>query len=78
MRPRMAGRGTGQKTRTMGNHLYYVDNLQVLRESIADESIDLVYLDPPFDSNATYNHLFTDGSGQVSGARIAAFDGTWY
>lgn len=39
---------------TMANHLYYGDNLRVLRESIADESVDLVYLDPPFNSNASY------------------------
>ncbi len=35
--------------------LYYGDNLQVLRDSIATESVDLIYLDPPFNSNATYN-----------------------
>ena len=61
-----------------GNHLYYGDNLSVLRESIADESVDLVYLDPPFNSNATYSHLFKDESGKVSGAQIAAFDDTWH
>ena len=38
--------------------LYYGDNLQVLRDSIATESVDLIYLDPPFNSNATYNVLF--------------------
>lgn len=62
----------------MGNHLYYGDNLTVLRESIASESVDLIYLDPPFNSNATYSHLFKDESGQVSGAQIAAFDDTWH
>ena len=40
------------------NSLYYGDNLAVLRESIATESIDLIYLDPPFNSNASYNVLF--------------------
>ncbi len=35
--------------------LYYGDNLRVLRDSIATESVDLIYLDPPFNSNATYN-----------------------
>ena len=40
------------------NHLYYGDNLTILREQIRDESIDLVYLDPPFNSQATYNVLF--------------------
>jgi len=39
------------------NRLYYGDNLDILRRSIADESVDLVYLDPPFNSNATYNAL---------------------
>ena len=61
-----------------GNHLYYGDNLEVLRESIADESVDLVYLDPPFNSNANYSHLFKDESGKVSGAQIEAFDDTWH
>jgi 16S rRNA G966 N2-methylase RsmD len=42
----------------MTNALYYGDNLAVLRESIADESVDLIYLDPPFNSNASYNVLF--------------------
>lgn len=42
----------------MGNHLYCGDNLAVLRDSIADETVDLVYLDPPFNSNASYNLLF--------------------
>ncbi len=60
------------------NHLYYGDNLTVLREHIADASVDLIYLDPPFNSNATYSHLFKDESGQVSGAQIAAFDDTWH
>ena len=35
--------------------LYYGDNLQVLRDSLATESVDLIYLDPPFNSNAAYN-----------------------
>lgn len=45
------------------NHLYYGDNLSVLRESIADESVDLIHLDPPFNSNASYNVLFKGPSG---------------
>jgi 16S rRNA G966 N2-methylase RsmD len=40
------------------NHLYYGDNLQILREHIKDESIDLIYLDPPFNSKRDYNLLF--------------------
>ncbi len=62
---------------TTGNHLFYGDNLDVLRE-MPDGFVDLVYLDPPFNSNATYSHLFKDESGQVSGAQIAAFDDTWH
>lgn len=52
----------------MANHLYYGDNLRVLRESIADESVDLIYLDPPFNSNASYNVLFKGPSGNESAA----------
>lgn len=59
------------------NFLYYGDNLQVLRENIADESVDLVYLDPPFNSNRSYNVLFRQKSGADSQAQIEAFDDTW-
>ena len=47
----------------MTNRLFYGDNLDVLREHVADASVDLVYLDPPFNSNAGYNVLFNSGSG---------------
>jgi len=47
----------------MTNRLYYGDNLEVLRNEIADASVDLVYLDPPFNSNAGYNVLFKDHGG---------------
>ncbi len=60
------------------NHLYYGDNLQVLRDSIATESVDLVYLDPPFNSQATYNVLFKTPTGQKSEAQIEAFEDTWH
>ncbi len=60
------------------NALYYGDNLAVLRESIADESVDLVYLDPPFNSNASYNVLFKAPSGEQSRAQIEAFEDTWH
>ena len=60
------------------NHLYYGDNLSVLRESIADDSVDLIYLDPPFNSNASYNVLFKGPSGSESAAQIEAFDDTWH
>jgi site-specific DNA-methyltransferase (adenine-specific) len=59
------------------NHLYYRDNLAVLRDSIKDESVDLIYLDPPFNSNASYNVLFKGPSGNESAAQIEAFDDTW-
>jgi len=42
------------------NTLYYGDNLEILREHIKDESIDMIYLDPPFNSNRSYNVLFKD------------------
>ena len=58
----------------MPNALYYGDNLAVLREHVADE---LVYLDPPFNSNASYNVLFRERSGEESPAQIRAFTDTW-
>src|SRR2546429_3156160 len=58
------------------NSLYYGDNLEVLRNSIADESVDLIYLDPPFNSNASYNVLFKAPSGEGSQAQIEAFEDT--
>jgi site-specific DNA-methyltransferase (adenine-specific) len=60
------------------NKLYYGDNLSVLRESIASESVDLIYLDPPFNSNASYNVLFKAPSGEGSQAQIEAFEDTWH
>lgn len=59
------------------NKLYYGDNLAVLREHLADESVDLIYLDPPFNSNAGYNVLFKSASGAGADASIEAFDDTW-
>ena len=50
------------------NQLYYGDNLQVLREHIADESVDLIYLDPPFNSKRDYNLLFKSQKGVTSEA----------
>jgi site-specific DNA-methyltransferase (adenine-specific) len=60
------------------NQLYYGDNLRVLREEIRDESVDLVYLDPPFNSAANYNVLFREASGEQSAAQITAFEDTWH
>ena len=59
------------------NHLYFGDNLDILRQHIDAESVDLIYLDPPFNSNATYNVLFRERSGEESAAQITAFDDTW-
>ena len=50
------------------NKLYFGDNLHILRQNVADESVDLTYLDPPFNSNATYNVLFREKSGEQSAA----------
>ncbi len=60
------------------NVLYYGDNLDILRRFIPDESIDLVYLDPPFNSNASYSVIFKDESGRGSDAQMTAFDDTWH
>jgi site-specific DNA-methyltransferase (adenine-specific) len=61
----------------MTNTLYYGDNLPILR-SMASESVDLIYLDPPFNSSRSYNVLFKDESGVSSDAQITAFDDTWH
>jgi site-specific DNA-methyltransferase (adenine-specific) len=60
------------------NTLFYGDNLPILREHIPEESIDLVYLDPPFNSNRSYNVLFKDERGAEAEAQITAFDDTWH
>ena len=60
-----------------GNLLYYGDNLDVLQRYVKDESVDLVYLDPPFNSNATYNLLFAQRDGTQAAAQIEAFEDTW-
>jgi site-specific DNA-methyltransferase (adenine-specific) len=60
-----------------GNVLYYGDNLDVLGQHVADASVDLVYLDPPFNSNQSFNVLFGD-HGTKSAAQIKAFSDTWH
>jgi DNA modification methylase len=62
---------------TQGNLLYYGDNLDILRRYVKDESVDLVYLDPPFKSNQDYNVLFKERNGTQSAAQIHAFEDTW-
>jgi len=59
------------------NTLYYGDNLDILRRYIKDESVDLIYLDPPFKSNQDYNVLFAEHNGTDSAAQIKAFEDTW-
>ncbi len=59
------------------NVLYFGDNLDVLRRYVRDESVDLVYLDPPFNSNATYNVLFRQHDDTPAAAQIKAFEDTW-
>ncbi len=60
------------------NHLYFGDNLDILREHIQMESVDLIYLDPPFNSKRDYNLLFKRPNGHESDAQITAFDDTWH
>jgi DNA modification methylase len=59
------------------NKLYYGDNLAVLRDYIPDQSIDLIYLDPPFNSRQDYNVLFAEKDGARSASQITAFKDTW-
>lgn len=60
------------------NRLYYGDNLDVLREHVRDESVDLIYLDPPFNSNANYNILFKTPAGAGADSQIEAFEDSWH
>ena len=60
------------------NQLYFGDNLDVLRQNIASESVDLIYLDTPLDSKADYNVLFKEVDGTPSAAQIHAFTDFWH
>src|SRR5437773_6139385 len=73
------GNGNGRNSGNSANHnaLYYGDNLDILQRYVKDESVDLVYLDPPFNSNATYNVLFAEQDGSRAAAQIKAFGDTW-
>jgi predicted methyltransferase len=65
------------ETSVPDNKLYYGDNLAVLREHLADASVDLIYLDPPFNSNASYNILFKSPAGAIWRGQ-SHNDRTWY
>ena len=58
--------------------LFFGDNLAVMREQIPDQSVDLIYLDPPFNSNADYNVLFEDEAGRAAPSQILAYEDTWH
>ena len=60
------------------NQLYYGDNLEILRNHIPDESVDLIYIDPPFNSDQAYNVIFSESDGSSSQAQIQAFEDTWH
>ncbi len=60
------------------NTLFYGDNLDILRQYVPDASVDLIYLDPPFNSARNYNVLFRDERGKYSDAQIEAFEDTWH
>ena len=90
--PRASARGFVNKTKLHDAHrvliynramlktnaLYYGDNLEILRDYVPDESVDLIYLDPPFNSNRSYNVLFKETSSTASQAQIEAFEDTWH
>ena len=59
------------------NTLYCGDNLKILRQYLPDQSVDLIYLDPPFNSNQDYNVLFKEQSGDRAAAQTKAFEDTW-
>src|SRR5437016_10767146 len=65
------------RSRMADNVLYYGDNLDVLHLHIKDETVDLVYLDPPFNSEQEYNVLFESKDGSAAPAQIKAFEDTW-
>src|SRR5258705_2651325 len=58
--------------------LYFGDNLDMMREHVADESVHLVYLDPPFNSKAQYNVLFKSPAGVAADAQLEAFQDSWH
>lgn len=61
----------------MDNTLYYGDNIEIMKRYIKDDSVDLIYLDPPFNSNADYNVLFKEREGVEAESQVQAFKDTW-
>jgi DNA modification methylase len=74
--PRPADASSSVWLPNVSRTLYYGDNLEVMRQ-LPSETVDLIYLDPPFNSSADYNVIFREHSGTGSGAQITAFDDTW-
>ena len=72
----MLGSGPGGGLNPQANTLWYGDNLEVLRQ-MDGESVDLIYLDPPFKSDKKYNVLYSTPDGKGSPAQMQAFDDTW-
>ena len=72
--------GAHRRETAVSNTLFYGDNLDILRDPgyFPGESVDLIYLDPPFNSNRSYNVLFKDEGGQDSEAQITVFEDTWH
>jgi len=60
------------------NALYFGDNLDVLRKHVMDESVDLVYLDPPFNSKRDYNVIFKEATGALPASQMHAFEDSWH
>lgn len=67
----------GEGLDAMSNTLYFGDNLDILREYVKDQSVDLVYLDPPFNSQAQYNVLFQSPADEAASAQVEAFRDMW-
>ena len=74
----LGGHTRGPMTDLATNVLYYGDNLDILRRYLPDAAVDLVYLDPPFNSNRDYNVIFRDESGNATDAQLLAFEDTWH
>src|SRR5213594_3377192 len=73
---RLIQRQRPARLRAMGT-LYYGDNLEILRRYLKDETVDLVYLDPPFNSARNYNAFFQEKDGTAAASQIRAFEDTW-